>query len=57
MSCSRKKKVRAPEKGHHQCQACGQVRRKKNKLCKARKIRELDEALALQQENRGKLRG
>ncbi len=57
MACSRKKKVKRPEKGRHQCQACGQVRKKESKLCKPKKIREVDEAHTLQRKNAGKLRG
>ncbi len=44
MSCSRKKKVKQPKVGRHQCQVCGQVRKKPGKLCKPEEIDDLQAA-------------
>ena len=42
MPCSRDKKKKEPKKGRYLCKNCGQVRKKKRKLCEPRKVKQRD---------------
>ena len=42
MPCSRDKKKKEPKKGRYLCKNCGQVRKKKDKLCEPKKVKKRD---------------